>query len=344
MSLSLGEKLRQAREGRGISISEVSEQTRISSQYLECIENDDYKPLPGGIFNKGFVKSYARFIGFDEQEAMSDYAKLVASNAVAEQGESSYRPEVLTDDQPSGSMVPTIIFAGIILALMTGGILFLVNYLQEQSNQTRAANRATNVNKQIETPAPTASGLPTAADPIRLEFKTLGERVSVKSTIDGKVASEEVQPDSVRTYVANESLKLSYYRGFADRLQLTLNGKPIASPRPPVRGNSIEFEINRENLARIWSSGEIAPPEASPEPTLPPQPQTVATPTPEAAETATPVSTPLPLPSPRITPRRPVNAIASPTPTPSASPTRTTAPPANATRPRQTPSPARTPQ
>ena len=53
MSLTLGEKLRQAREERGISISEVAEQTRISRQYLECIENNDYKILPGGIFNKG---------------------------------------------------------------------------------------------------------------------------------------------------------------------------------------------------------------------------------------------------------------------------------------------------
>ena len=72
MSLTLGEKLRQAREERGISISEVAEQTRISAHYLESIENDDYRPLPGGIFNKGFVKSYAKFIEIDEQEALQD--------------------------------------------------------------------------------------------------------------------------------------------------------------------------------------------------------------------------------------------------------------------------------
>ena len=67
-----------AREARGISISEVAEQTRIAPMYIECIENDNYKPLPGGIFNKGFVKSYARFIGLDEQEALQDYSRLIA--------------------------------------------------------------------------------------------------------------------------------------------------------------------------------------------------------------------------------------------------------------------------
>src|SRR5438045_1412032 len=102
MSLTLGEKLRQAREERGISISEVAEQTRISPHYLDSIENDDYRTLPGGIFNKGFVKSYAKYVGIEEQEALQDYSHLTAS----QQGEGApseepktYRPEVLTDDR-----------------------------------------------------------------------------------------------------------------------------------------------------------------------------------------------------------------------------------------------------
>ena len=103
MAETLGEKLRAARESRGISISEVAEQTRIAPMYIECIENDNYKPLPGGIFNKGFVKSYARFIGVDEHEALQDYTRLLSQS-----GDSSpvdeprtYRPEVLTDDRAS---------------------------------------------------------------------------------------------------------------------------------------------------------------------------------------------------------------------------------------------------
>ncbi|HEX8367102.1 MAG TPA: helix-turn-helix domain-containing protein, partial [Pyrinomonadaceae bacterium] len=109
MSLTLGEKLRQAREARGISISEVAEQTRISALYLEAIENNDYRTLPGGIFNKGFVKSFAKFVGVDEHEALQDYSRLLA-----EQGTDSgddpktYRPEVLTDDYSRSSMLPTL--------------------------------------------------------------------------------------------------------------------------------------------------------------------------------------------------------------------------------------------
>ena len=130
MSLTLGEKLREAREERGLTIADIAEQTRISALYLGSIENDDYKILPGGIFNKGFVKSYAKFVGINETEALSDYAALAQSSAGDEQELKVYRPEVLTDDRSGSSMVPTVVIAVVILGLMTGGILFLVDYMR----------------------------------------------------------------------------------------------------------------------------------------------------------------------------------------------------------------------
>src|SRR5829696_4593622 len=157
MSSTLGEKLRQAREERGISVSEVAEQTRISSLYLKSIEDDNYKPLPGGIFNKGFVKAYAKYVGIDEQEALQDYARLVAQNdEIVESAPPKYRPEVLTDDARSASsLVPTIVFAGIILALMTGGILFVVNYIQNQPDSPPVTDNNQNSNTEVAVePAP----------------------------------------------------------------------------------------------------------------------------------------------------------------------------------------------
>ena len=66
MSETIGEKLRLAREARGIALRDISEQTRISIRYLEAIETDDYRRLPGGIFNRSFIRAYAKFIGYDE--------------------------------------------------------------------------------------------------------------------------------------------------------------------------------------------------------------------------------------------------------------------------------------
>ena len=262
MSETLGEKLRQAREERGISISEVAEQTRISPHYLELIELDDYRTLPGGIFNKGFVKSYAKYVGIDEVEALQDYSKII-SNQTGEPDDEpkTYRPEVLTDDRSSSSFLPTLLFAAIILGLMTLGILALVNYLQSepsaatstntnQANANVSNNTVSNVNTQ-STPA-----LP-AMNEIKIEFKPTAEAISVTSTIDGKITYGNVTPDAPKTYTGQQSVKIGYYKGFADKVQITLNGKQIAAPPAPARGNSVVFEINKSNIAQILQSGQI---------------------------------------------------------------------------------------
>src|SRR3954447_12445588 len=98
MASSFGEQLRAAREARGITLREISDHTRIPMRYLEAIENNDYKPLPGGIFNRSFIKKYANYIGFDENEAVESY-----SRTAREMGTSS--DEVSTTPYASQSMI-----------------------------------------------------------------------------------------------------------------------------------------------------------------------------------------------------------------------------------------------
>jgi cytoskeletal protein RodZ len=314
MSLTLGEKLRQAREERGISISEVAEQTRISAMYLELIENDDYRTLPGGIFNKGFVKSYAKYVGLDEQEALQDYAQVVAADAAEPEESRTYRPEVLTDDRTSGSMIPTIIFAVIILGLMTWGILALVHYIQENQNRPAVANTNTNTGANVNTVGTnsntqTASTAP-AMGAIKIEFKAVGDAVSISWETDGKRSSGPVTPDKPMVFEPKETFKLSYSKGRVPNAQLTINGKQITLPTVaanPKRPNIIEIQINNDNLAQIWQSGEIS----------------FGTETP--AEAPTPVAAPASTPSaPKATPKPAVSPSATPartaTPKPTASP------------------------
>jgi cytoskeletal protein RodZ len=258
MSQTLGEKLRQAREERGISISDVAEQTRISAHYLDCIENDDYRTLPGGIFNKGFVKSYAKYVGIGEQEALSDYSRLIAQTEGGSDQTKSYRPEVLTDDRTSSSIIPTIVVAVVILGLMSWGLLKLVDYIQ---NQPATVPPAANANSQPANAAASNANqqpAPVALNEIKLEFRAVSEKISVEATVDGKKASREISPDAPEVYTAQESLKLRYYRGFADKVQLTLNGKQVTAPPAPAKGSGIEFEITKANLSQIVQSGVIA--------------------------------------------------------------------------------------
>ena len=70
---SFGEKLKQEREKRKISLEQISSSTKIGTRMLQALEEDKFNQLPGGIFNKGFVRAYSRCVGLDEDQTVAEY-------------------------------------------------------------------------------------------------------------------------------------------------------------------------------------------------------------------------------------------------------------------------------
>jgi len=344
MSLTLGEKLRQARDERGISISEVAEQTRISPMYLELIENDDYRTLPGGIFNKGFVKSYAKYVGIDEQEALQDYAKIIAGDEEqAENSQKVYRPEVLTDDRSSSSMIPTVIFAVIILGLMTWGILALVNYIQNSPSQPAAANTNTNTNSNSNTgtvQVPAQTNAP-AMGTIKVEFKTTGEDIAFSANLDGKNSFPTATLAAPVIFEPKESLEFSYLKLKAAFARLTINGKeiPLPAEATDAKGKYIQVKINAETLPQMWQNGTAvtSAPASNGNANTASTPATVAVTNPATAAANPPASTP-----PRTTPQT-TSSPGTKTPSPVPAPKATVIIVPSAPRTGATPAPSRRP-
>ncbi len=73
---SLGDRLKQERERQGISLEEIALSTKITTRMLRAIEDEHFEQLPGGIFNKGFIRAYAGHLGLDEDQAVNDYIAL----------------------------------------------------------------------------------------------------------------------------------------------------------------------------------------------------------------------------------------------------------------------------
>lgn len=68
-----GGKLRQAREGRGLSLRQIAVITKISASALEALERNDVSKLPGGIFSRSFVRSYASEVGLDPDRTVQEF-------------------------------------------------------------------------------------------------------------------------------------------------------------------------------------------------------------------------------------------------------------------------------
>jgi len=70
---SFGEILKRERELRAITLREISAATKISIRHLEALENNRFESLPGGLFNKGFIRAYASYVGIDGDEMVNHY-------------------------------------------------------------------------------------------------------------------------------------------------------------------------------------------------------------------------------------------------------------------------------
>lgn len=74
-SLTLGEKLKKLRQQYRMSYAEIAKATRIQAKYLECLENGEYEQLPAEVYVRGFLKSYARHLGLEDEAFLKLYEK-----------------------------------------------------------------------------------------------------------------------------------------------------------------------------------------------------------------------------------------------------------------------------
>jgi cytoskeleton protein RodZ len=154
---SFGERLRREREMRGVTINEIAESTKISRRHLESLEKEDFDSLPGGIFNKGFVRAYARYLGIDEDQAVADYS--AASNEGPEP-EDKFPLEI--HDQPDPKLNPKRSTLPLILALLA---LLAVLAVFWARNKTRPPENADSGSASVTTPSPEVAPAPPPATP-----------------------------------------------------------------------------------------------------------------------------------------------------------------------------------
>lgn len=264
---SFGEQLRLAREARGITLREISEQTRISTRYLEAIESDDYKRLPGGIFNKSFIKAYAKYIGFDEKEALEAYARTAKEQGTSPDDVVStpYQPRVYTDGNSRSPLV-TLLLTILILAIISLGVYAAMHWYQRREASIGAddgsaapAQQTGQTGPSQTAPAntgaaPAAGTAPAASAPavgFTVQIKARGESVWTRSKVDDGVSSElMLQADEMREFKPNERVSVLVSRSKVDALEVSINNRP-AKVTPESRGNLAEIVITKENYEQL---------------------------------------------------------------------------------------------
>lgn len=122
---AFGERLKQEREKRGISLEEISLATKISTRMLGALEEEKFERLPGGIFNRGFVRAYARQLGLDEDEAVAEYLS-AAGEAEPNSKSSAVPPPIVTQRMEASDAAARIPFTALAGALLLVALVLAV--------------------------------------------------------------------------------------------------------------------------------------------------------------------------------------------------------------------------
>lgn len=154
---SFGENLRRAREARKITLQEIASSTKISTRNLQALEEERFDFLPGGVFNKGFVRAYAAYVGLDEKKTLAAYMDANPDPVEPDIQEVSRQMAEAPHGRRSRISPATIVTViAALVALLLSGLWF-----REQRRET-AAEAALRQPPQI-TAAPT--GIPATVPP-----------------------------------------------------------------------------------------------------------------------------------------------------------------------------------
>ena len=155
-----GEHLKREREMRAVSLNEICAATRISVRFLEAMESEEWDRLPGGIFNRGFVRAVARFLGLDEEGFVAEYAL-----AIEEHG--APPPPQTWTNQPAQAQpaVRWLIWIGVaaLLALAGTGWLGWRWYAQRRAQRGSSQGALQAPSPRSAADSPGATPLPSAA-------------------------------------------------------------------------------------------------------------------------------------------------------------------------------------
>jgi cytoskeleton protein RodZ len=261
-STPFGEHLKREREMRGVSLEEISAATRISTRFLDAIEREQWDQLPGGVFNRGFIRAIGRFLGLDEDSLVAEYA-LETRDAAP--------PRIVQEYSGDSSGKPWLaiaIFGVLVVALAAGSWFAIAHYGVRVGTLLHGRPSASTADAQKPAVSPDSVGARSAADPsagppasgdpaatgngsaggpsgeLTLKLEA-GKSAEVKVAADGATVFDgHIEAGEVKQLRARESFEISSSE--ASALFLELNGQTV----PPIGmpGQTGNVTLTRKDL------------------------------------------------------------------------------------------------
>jgi cytoskeleton protein RodZ len=196
-SSGFGGRLRDARERRGVSLRQIANATKISVGVLEALERNDISKLPGGIFGRAFVRSYAIEVGLDPEATIQDFIANFPKDSVIAGHPTSDRIEDRVALEGDRRTAGTFLWMIAISVPLVVGLLYFATVGRQLPAEPSPAEPAAVVEKPaVPAPAPAPVPESTAAPPVERATRPVAAAPTVASASSTApaLASADVQP------------------------------------------------------------------------------------------------------------------------------------------------------
>lgn len=224
---AFGERLKKEREQRNLSLEDIAQATKISARNLRALEAEDFANLPGGVFNRGFVRAYARHLGVDEESLIKLYLD-ATGDVLPSRAEQQAVPEASAEPSPSQGQEPgsglsliRLAIGGVALAVIVLTVFWFLRHRTDDS-----ATRG-------KTYAQPSSGPRSSATPF--EPKNPDAAVAPLGTSSHQVVPQRVQATSADNTVITQA----------------------AAQSQMIPGADGGIELNLHALDEVWLSAAI---------------------------------------------------------------------------------------
>ena len=263
---NFGERLKRERELREVTLEEITQATRIGSRFLEALENEEWDKLPGGVFNRGFVRSIAHYLGLGEEAFLAEYD--VAYGAHADQLAQKHAQKLEDRIPQTPIWIPFALALGAILlvvAIIVGSIYGWRRFVRHStpkpaSNIASPAANASMNSSPAPFPTSNRAPLPTANLPATIESPldlSASANAMTRMRVQSRgalVMDDGLRPGENRHFFAKTEFVVTADDSSA--VLLELNGE--AMPPVGIPGTSGTIILTRKNL-RQGSGGNSQP-------------------------------------------------------------------------------------
>jgi cytoskeleton protein RodZ len=241
---SLGIRLRELREAKGVSLDDIARSTRVGRRHLEALESDSWGELPSPVFVKGFIRAYCEFLEASPDEALGLYREATGETVKPDRVQSAVH--TLPPRRVGPLMVSLVLFIALGASLVALRIGLKSSPRPAPTVSGAARGNAESVPPSTPTPVRSAPAVPVQPAPVPAgEPGPAGQRLLIRAVEptwirvqvdEGQVTEELLQAGAIREWTAARRFVLTV--GNAGGLEVDLNGRRI--PALGARGAVIQ--------------------------------------------------------------------------------------------------------